>query len=363
MSKHFVVAALVIVCSAPLRAASPQEPRPAAKPAATPAFSAPTPSGWKAKAPAPDRFRDLDFQVGADDKTSCYLTASVGGGAEANLKRWYGQMGVAPPADFKGLPKAELLGREGSLAEIAGDYRGLPGYLMLAILTSEGDQCTTLKLVGPKEVVAAERERFLQLAKDIRRGGDAADKPTKKADDKTKGDGKTDGKGDGKTDGKTDGKSEGKAEGKGGASTGKGPFATAKVPAGWTEVPTTSSMRLCTFKIGAESELAVFKMAGAGGGMRANLDRWRGQVGQQPMTDAEFAALPKIAVLGSEAPMVESRGKFLDGMTGRSFDDAVLLGVALEEKDAAFFFKLTGPAAEVTAHKQEFLDYCASLRH
>jgi len=296
-------------------------------------YSAPTPEGWKALPPAPDRFRDLQFEVAGDKDATCYLTGSVGGGLEANLKRWYGQLGATPPEDLSKLPQAELLGRKGTLVEIEGTFANKAGSKLLGLITAQGQQCTTLKLVGSKQVVDAEKERFLQLAKSIRSGAAAATPataPTTAAPATER--------------------------------KGKGPIKSYRAPDSWQEVPSNSSMRLLTFKIGKETELSVIVLAGNGGGTRANLDRWRGQLDQPALTDKEFAALPKIEVFGAKVPLLEARGKFRDGMTGRSFDDAAFLGVVVEQAEEAFFFKLTGPHAEASALKQEFVDFCASLK-
>lgn len=121
-------------------------------------------------------------------------------------------------------------------------------------------------------------------------------------------------------------------------------------------------MRLFTFQVGEQTELSVIQLGGDGGGVRQNLDRWRQQMGQQALTDAEFQAMPQIEVFGAKSPLLELRGKFTDGMTGRAFDDAAFFGVVTLQPDGAFFFKFTGPHAEAQAHRQEFLDFCASLR-
>ncbi|GAB4154166.1 MAG: hypothetical protein Fur0037_22820 [Planctomycetota bacterium] len=286
-------------------------------------FAAETPPGWRALPADPAMFKDLHYEVAGDPRTVCYLTGSVGGGVLGNLQRWYGQLGVAPPQGIPdSLPAAELLGMAGRLVEIEGAYKGEPA-MLLGIVAGEGQQCATLKMIGPRETVLAQRDSFLGLARSIRRGSPAP---------------------------------------AGSPAAGKGPIASYRVPEGWKEIPSESSMRLITFRIGEESELSVIMLGGDGGGVRPNLDRWRAQMDLPPLSDEEFRNLPTIEVFGEKVPLLEMRGRFEDGMTGRSFEDAAFLGALSVQPDGAFFLKLTGPHAEAEQHKQEFLEFCASLR-
>jgi len=288
------------------------------------AFEAPTPAGWRELPPQPSMFKDLLYEVAGDRSASCYLTASVGGGVEGNIARWYGQLGKRPTTKVTELPQHELMGQPARLVEIEGTFRGVSDSKLLGLIAGQGGQCTTLKLTGPAALVDAERERFLALAKAIRPA--AAD---------------------------TTGKPQ---------TGGAGPLTAWKDPDGWKAVEPSSPMRLLSYQIGEATECAVFLTGGDGGGLRGNLDRWQGQMGMPPLTDQEFAALPRIEVFGEEVPLLDRRGRFADAMTQRSFDDALFLAVAALTPDGAFFVKLTGPHAEAQSHRQEFVDFCASLR-
>lgn len=87
----------------------------------------------------------------------------------------------------------------------------------------------------------------------------------------------------------------------GGAATSAGPDAGAPatgrtpwvVPEGWTEVPENPPMRLATYMMpgpedGREIEVAISRFPGDVGGLLANVNRWRGQVGLPPIGDAEL---------------------------------------------------------------------------
>lgn len=65
-------------------------------------------------------------------------------------------------------------------------------------------------------------------------------------------------------------------------------------PESWSESPDVPSMRLATLVIDDESgpvEVAISRFAGDVGGMLANVNRWRGQVGLPPVGQAELDGL------------------------------------------------------------------------
>ncbi len=66
------------------------------------------------------------------------------------------------------------------------------------------------------------------------------------------------------------------------------------VPDDWTFVPGERPMRLATYQVQGPSgpvEVAISRFPGDVGGMLANVNRWRGQVGLPPATDADLAGM------------------------------------------------------------------------
>ena len=99
---------------------------------------------------------------------------------------------------------------------------------------------------------------------------------------------------------------------------------------------------------------------GGGGGLEANVNRWRGQLGLGPLSAEEIDALPRVPVLGSEAPLVEARGEYTD-MAGESHEDHALLGTIVARGGSMLFVKMVGPRAEVEAERGRFLAFVQSL--
>ena len=75
----------------------------------------------------------------------------------------------------------------------------------------------------------------------------------------------------------------------------------AKLPAGWSVGP-ENSMRKATWIVsgpsGSKAEIAVTVFPGSVGGLTANVNRWRGQIGLPPASPDEIAASAKTVKVG-----------------------------------------------------------------
>jgi hypothetical protein len=127
-------------------------------------------------------------------------------------------------------------------------------------------------------------------------------------------------------------------------------------PSSWT-AKAGSSMRKGSFAVkrdGAEADFAITAFPGDTGGLHANLNRWRGQVG-----------LPNAAPAELDASI-----QHLDGQGGMHFDvvDLVgpsgtrMLGAIASYNGNSWFFKLMGPDALVAGEKQAFIDFLHTVK-
>jgi hypothetical protein len=122
-------------------------------------------------------------------------------------------------------------------------------------------------------------------------------------------------------------------------------------PEGWTQLAATS-MREVNFLAGDTSvECYVTILGGAGGGPLLNVNRWRDQYGEGPITEAQLETMPRIPQLGSEAVLVE-----LDA------GDRGMIGTLSFHEDRSVFVKMIGPPEPVFKERGRFLAFCASLR-
>ena len=134
-------------------------------------------------------------------------------------------------------------------------------------------------------------------------------------------------------------------------------------PPGWRQAP-ERAMRVATFEAGPAEEPAecyVSEMAGAAGGVEANVARWCQQMGADPLSAAALEALERVRVLGLDAPLVEVPGSYR-GMNGEQVPDALLIGTVVPLEGRTLFIKLTGPRALVESERDAFLSFCKSLR-
>lgn len=133
-------------------------------------------------------------------------------------------------------------------------------------------------------------------------------------------------------------------------------------PAGWTQAP-ERSMRVVTFTAGAGDavECYVTELAGAAGGVEANFNRWRTQLGLPPWSPAEIEALPRITLLEQSVPLLDATGTYT-GMGEAEKPDHRMLGTVAVRDGRSIFVKLIGPAAEVQVQRDAFAAFCASLR-
>jgi len=128
-----------------------------------------------------------------------------------------------------------------------------------------------------------------------------------------------------------------------------------KAPEGWTEVP-PSSMRYASFSAPAEDgskiDISVVTFPGDGGSDVDNINRWRGQIGLDPI-DAN-------TVTSEVAPLKTADTTF---STAEIAGDKTRTIAAWTRRDGrVWFFKATGPNASVEKEKPNFVKFIESVR-
>lgn len=130
-----------------------------------------------------------------------------------------------------------------------------------------------------------------------------------------------------------------------------------QVPADWRPGDGANPFRVAAFLAGpteAPVDIPVTVFPGDVGGMVANINRWRGQVGLAPLDDAAArASATRLAPAGYEGYWVR-----LDGPQGS------MVAVGLHEPAMArtWFVRATGPASAVDAVTSGVLDFAGSFR-
>ena len=134
------------------------------------------------------------------------------------------------------------------------------------------------------------------------------------------------------------------------------------VPVGWQSV-TPSQFLLAQFQIqnnGAQAEVNVSQLAGDGGGLLANVNRWRRQLGLPAVAQEEdFSKMvDTLTVPGGQAQVVD-----FNGTNVKTGQVARLVGVVLPQNGQTWFYKLMGDPGVVAAQKDAFLKFIQTARY
>ncbi len=133
-------------------------------------------------------------------------------------------------------------------------------------------------------------------------------------------------------------------------------------PEGWEELPSTQ-YRLANFRVGRnrEAECYLSVLPGGAGGVFANANRWREQMGLAPYTQTEFEELPTATVLGASAVLVEFDGAYSGMSQGASREGFRLKGALLAHQGSSVFVKLVGPVEIVEEESERFAEFLESI--
>ena len=276
---------------------------PANQPTTTPQLKWKTPAGWK-ELPAGD-FRVASFKVtGSDGKQADVSVIPLPGAAGSdlsNVNRWRGQVGQGPVSEEE-LPKlaqsVEVAAQPATLYEQSGESTRI-----LAVIQHREGTAWFFKMTGDSQLVAQEKPAFVEFLKSVQFGGGAA---------------------------------------------AGGPKWDA--PADWKEVP-GGQFLVAKFTIAGDGQASVnvSTSAGDGGGLAANVNRWRKQIGLGELTGDEVTQ--SVKTMGP-VTFVEMRGQ-----------KASLVGAIVLQPGQAWFYKLMGDAPVVTAQQEAFIKFVQGVRY
>ncbi len=329
-----------------------------------------TPAGWEAVAPG--SIRIASFRVkGPDDSLADVSVVPLAGPAGSdleNVNRWRQQVGLAPigATDLAGMgQKIAMSGESAQLYEMAGQPTGAKEKLRIlaAVQRFEGG-VLFYKMTGSDALVAKQRPAFVDFLKSVKfqvapgqpEGlppshppiGDLAAAP-----------------GTGQPDlppshpplgGQPDLPPSQPAIGEGAPGTpALGGKSAWKLPAGWQEEAPgmmQTARFLATGAGGAKAEASIASIPGEGGGLLANVNRWRRQIGLSPI---EAADLPK------QTSTLEVGGAKTTVLDVTSQDSKKrLIAVTVPDGASTIFYKLLGDEAVVAKEKEAFLRFVQS---
>jgi hypothetical protein len=129
-----------------------------------------------------------------------------------------------------------------------------------------------------------------------------------------------------------------------------------EAPSHWQPAP-PSAFSVLAFRVAEGGQTLEITVSTAGGDLLANVNRWRGQVGLGPWTEAELTgAVQNIRTLGTEGKYVQLVGP---GTEGRG---QTILGVVAQAAGQTWFIKLRGDSALAAREQPHFEAFVASLK-
>jgi hypothetical protein len=315
----------------------------------TPKLQWKLPAGWE-EAP-PGEMRAASFRVkGADGKqaeVSVVPLPGLAGSDLDNVNRWRGQVGLAPVSEAelsKLAQPVEVGGQAAQLYEQAGQNPGSgeATRILAAVLRREG-VAWFFKMTGEDGLVAQQKPVFVDFLKSISFPAAVAQSELPPSHPPV---------GDMSMMG-----------GAGGASASSGgPKPTWQVPAGWKEVPGGQFLVAKFTLSGADNAAAAVNVSmspGDGGGLVANVNRWRGQLGLGQLSDEEVRKLvTPLDLAGGKAMLVD-----MTGTDPRSGQQARLVGALVPQPDQTWFYKLMGNAQVVGREKDAFTTFVQTAKY
>ncbi len=248
-----------------------------------------------------------------------------------------------------------LLGRDGVVVDFAGTWKGMggtendAGWRLTGILQVDAAGSAFFKMFGPDALIASEKEHFLALAKSLRpsHAGFTAETPMPALQPAPT-----------------------PAQPAPGATTpppamdpnnpavasmaGQQGGFTWMAPGTWNK-GAEKSTRAVTYQTAGGAECYVTVIGGDAGGIGANMNRWRDQMGCAGLPAEELEKLEKLSMLGTEGRMVA-----IEGAGAKAGQE--MLGAMAIVGARSVFVKMTGPKDAVLKETENFKAFAQSLK-
>ena len=308
------------------------------------------PDGWTEVPPSEMRLASFKM-AGANGKqadVSIVPLPGMAGTDDANVNRWRGQVGLSDASSDELQKSAETVeagGQPAQLYDIAGtNPAGGGAQRILGVIQHRDGMAWFYKMTGDADLVEQQKSTFVEFLKSLKfetaaASGGAGEMPaTMPPGHPAIGDMTT-------------------------PAAAPGPIShdgqpNWQVPAGWQEI-SAGQFLVAKFNItgdaGATAAVNVSMSAGDGGGLSANVNRWRGQLGLPPIADILTTPLD---VTGGKAQLVD-----MSGTNPQTSQPAQLVAVIVSQPGQTWFYKLMGDSKVVAAQKAAFIQFVQSAKY
>lgn len=312
-------------------------------PSAQPQLQWTLPAGWTKVAPGEMSIASFKVrgQGGAEADVTVVPLPGLAGGDTANVNRWRGQVGLpaATADELQKMGEAVPVGdQSATLYDIAGSDNAKR---ILGVMQERSGTTWFFKMTGDAGLVEQQKPEFTAFLKSLSFASTSPSEalppghPAISSADQNA-----------------------PLLPAGSAGAGK-PALT--VPAGWQEVPAAQFL-LAEYSIaganGTKAEVNVAELNGNGGGVLANVNRWRGQIGLEPVDETGLTKVTTtMAVAGGQATFVDMSGNDMSGQSLRLIAAMVPMG------DQTWFYKLMGDEKVVASEKDAFTKFVQTARY
>lgn len=319
---------------------------------AVPHLHAKTPEGWQEI--APEKMRVASFRVTGDGgKTAEVAVIPLPGVSKIELRSvnmWREELGLGELTSEQLKDESQTVSvgdAQGLMVELSGtrpgETNGASG--ILGAVAERGNITWFIKMAGDKELVARNKDNFMSYLKSLEFHEGAHDHGTH-ASAAPGGDPDV-----------TQVAQAPNAANPVSANTEKTPESgkpNFKAPENWKSKP-PGQMILSAYNIeGGQADVTISKFPGDVGGMVANVQRWRGQLGLSPGSADEARKSVEMVEVGGkkDSYMVD-----LKGTNVRTGKPARMVAIGVPFQGDTWFFKLQGDEGVVEKEKEKFLQF------
>jgi hypothetical protein len=255
-----------------------------------------------------------------------------GGGVPANLNLWRDQLGLKPLSDedlISSTSRISIGTREAIFADFVegkGDGKKKIRRRMFGVILPLGDKTLFCKMTGEDRLLGSQKEVFSKWVRSLQFNSETVSEKEVPL-----------------------------------AARGKAKVGVRwKSPKGWKE-QAASGMRKGSFTIegkgGKKADVSMTSFGGTAGGIVANVNRWRDQIGLSSLSEADFSGQSEsVDVRGRKILIVE-----IFGVSKQTSTPQGILGGILPLGGETWFFKMMGDPDLVRLQKKEFIQFLREL--
>ena len=323
-------------------------------PRATPKVTYTTPEGWREAGAGEMRIAGFTIAGTNGQAAQVAVTPLPGMAGRENLivNMWRQQVGLSELSDDeagKQLTTVDIGGTPGKMFDMNGKSAAGATIRIVTAMAHLGEMSWFYKLQGDDELVTAQKPNFIAFLKTVKIEEVAAPAALPAGHPPIGGGAMPGGGMPGAVTAATPPKPR---QG--------GPVWT--VPASWKEID-GGQFLFAKFMIAGEGDakaaVNVSSSAGDGGGLLANINRWRGQLGLGSWSEAELQKnTQEIEVTGGKGTYIE-----LSGSDGSTEKPATTLGVKVVRSGSTWYYKLMGEPKLVAAQKENFLAFVKGVKY